>query len=78
MRVIKEFTLSQSIKCTVFSWNGKYIIKLEMGNLEQTYKVSEMDVTGLADVDSLISSPEFCKKAEQIFQTMEQNLDPIF
>jgi len=31
-------------KITVFSWNGKYLVKLERGPFEQTYKVAELDL----------------------------------
>lgn len=78
MRVIKEFALTTSIKCTLFSWNGKFIVKLENGNLEQTYKIPEMDISGMEDIDSLIESVEFKHKAEEIFGQMDSNLDPIF
>jgi hypothetical protein len=32
------------VKITLFSWNGKYLVKLERGPFEQTYKVAEMDL----------------------------------
>jgi len=78
MRVIKEFAISSSTKCTLFSWNGKYIIKLEQGNLEQTYKVSEMDVTGVEEVEKLISSKDFLEASNRIFESMDSNLDSLF
>ncbi|MBN3519511.1 hypothetical protein JYB62_05800 [Algoriphagus lutimaris] len=43
MRVVNEF-VQEEIRISVFSWNNKYIIKYELGPLEQTFKVSEMDV----------------------------------
>ena len=46
MRVVAEIP-NPEMKITVFSWNGKYLIKLEKGPLEQTYKLDEMDVTFL-------------------------------
>jgi len=78
MRVIKEINLSPTIKGTLFSWNGKYIIKLEKGNLEQTYKISETDITGISDIDSLLSSLEFVLKAEKIFDVMDENVDSVY
>ncbi|AYA38525.1 hypothetical protein D3Y59_16605 [Hymenobacter oligotrophus] len=38
------------MKLTLLAWNGKYLLKCEQGSLEQTYKVSEMDLLG-ADAD---------------------------
>jgi len=78
MRVLKEFLLTNDIKATLFSWNGKYIAKLEKGLLEQTYKVSEMDVTGLQDIEDWLSHPDFKTKASSIFDTMDENLGPVF
>lgn len=43
MRVVKEF-IQEDIRISVFSWNNKYIIKYELGPMEQTFKLSEMDV----------------------------------
>lgn len=43
MRVVADIP-NPDMKVTLMSWNGKYIIKLEKGDFEQTYKISEMDV----------------------------------
>jgi hypothetical protein len=53
MRVIADIP-HPDLKITLFSWNNKYLIKLERGMLEQTYKVSELDVTGVDDVGRLL------------------------
>ena len=42
MRIIKEI-IYNSCKVSIFYINQKYIIKFEQGNLEQTYKLSEID-----------------------------------
>ncbi|RYU84302.1 hypothetical protein [Hymenobacter persicinus] len=64
-------------KITLFSWNGKYLIKLEKGQLEQTYKVSEMDVTSEDDVRTLLDA-EFIAAAVQRFQQMRHDLQAAF
>ena len=64
-------------KITLFSWNGKYLIKLEKGPLEQTYKVSELDVTSEADVYALLDT-EFVAAAVQRFAQMRQDLQAAF
>lgn len=43
MRVVAEVPHPEC-RITIFSWNGKYLIKFEQGLLEQTYKVSEWDI----------------------------------
>jgi len=78
MRVLSEHTLPEGIKATLFNWNGKYILKLENGFLEQTYKVSEMEVSGQKEMEELLSDSEFIKQASSIFLQMEENLQPLF
>lgn len=45
MRVIAELPHPEC-KITLFNMNQKYIIKFEQGSLEQSYKLSELDLTG--------------------------------
>ena len=78
MRVINETALTKDIKCTLFSWNGKYIIKLEKGNLEQTYKISEMDISGLKAVETLLTDPIFLNNIISVSMLMDKGLDPVY
>ncbi|AHJ99110.1 hypothetical protein [Hymenobacter swuensis] len=64
-------------KITLFSWNGKYLIKLEKGPFEQTYKVSELDLTSEDDVHTLLDE-EFIGSAVQRFRLMQQDLQAAF
>ncbi|AMQ57335.1 hypothetical protein [Algoriphagus sanaruensis] len=50
MRVVKEM-VREEIRVSIFSWNNKYIIKYELGPMEQTFKLSEMDVLDEADLE---------------------------
>lgn len=72
MRVVGEIP-HPSCKITIFSWNGKYLIKLERGLIEQTFKVSEMDVTGEADIQAVLNEA-FMQKALARFDEMEDAL----
>ena len=45
MRVVAELP-HPDCKITLFNMNQKYIIKFEQGTLEQSYKLSELDLTG--------------------------------
>jgi hypothetical protein len=57
MRIVAELP-RPDCKITIFSMNMKYLVKFELGSLEQTYKVSEMDVTGGLDgVFRLLDEP---------------------
>lgn len=68
MRVISEIA-HPALKITVFSWNGKYIIKLERGPFEQTFKISEMDIMNEADITKLLDEA-FISSALQRFSEM--------
>jgi hypothetical protein len=43
MRIVDEIP-HELFKITVFSWNGKYIIKFELDKYEQTFKMDEKEV----------------------------------
>jgi hypothetical protein len=70
MRIIREFPFSERIKASLFSWNGKYILKLESGNLEQTYKIPETEISGIDELEEWYSSPDFKASAEDVFIRM--------
>lgn len=72
MRVIAEIP-HPAVKITLFHWNGKYLIKLERGNLEQTYKVSELDVTGEQEVRAMLDE-SFIAAVVELFDQMRGKL----
>jgi hypothetical protein len=72
MRVVAEVP-NPDMKITLFSWNGKYLIKLEKGPLEQTYKVDEMEVMGEEDVRQMLDEI-FLNRALARFRDMRQDL----
>ena len=69
MRIVKEIPLG-NCKATIFSWNGKYLLKFEAGTYEQTYKISEMDLTGDEDIVKLLADEEFMGQVTERFKTM--------
>ena len=71
MRVVKEIN-DRACKITVFSWNGKYLIKLEQGMFEQTYKVSEFDVLE-QEIDEILTDT-FIDEALKRFEEMAKSL----
>jgi hypothetical protein len=68
MRVIAEIP-HELFKISIFSWNGKFIIKLELDQYEQSFKVSENDVSGLEAVKKIVDEP-FLELAFQNFLQM--------
>ncbi|MFA6277183.1 MAG: hypothetical protein WC622_10570 [Pedobacter sp.] len=45
MRILAELP-HPDCKITLFNMNQKYIVKFEQGQLEQSYKLSELDLSG--------------------------------
>ena len=74
MRVVAEIP-HNNLKITVFAWNGKYLLKLEKGMYEQTYKISEMDVIGDDDIKTLATDPVFVNSAIDRFIEMNKGLN---
>ena len=56
MRIVDEIP-HHTFKITVFNWNGKYLIKIELSDFEQTYKINEQDVSGIDDIRRMLNEP---------------------
>ncbi len=76
MRIVKEIPHPQ-FKITVFSWNSKYIIKIEIGQFEQVYKISELDVLGLDEIENMLTD-DFLKGVMDRFLTMRTDFAEAF
>lgn len=72
MRVVREIPLPD-LKITIFSWNNKYLVKLEQGLLEQTYKIPETEISSEQELDALLSE-KFLNKARLRFKDMMEDL----
>jgi hypothetical protein len=72
MRIVREVAHPEC-KITFFSWNNRYLIKLEQGLLEQTYKVNQFDVTDEEDLIKIVDS-EFLQDALSRFGEMFTSL----
>lgn len=73
MRTLPEIS-NLHCKITIMNWNQKYLIKLEVDSLEQTYKVSEFDVMGDEGIKKLIDD-EFISSAMERFKEMRESLN---
>ena len=58
MRVVKEL-IQEEVRVSIFSWNNKYILKFELGPMEQTFKLSEMDVLEESELDAFLEGDFF-------------------
>lgn len=72
MRVVGEISHPEC-KITIFAWNNRYLIKLEQGLLEQTFKVNEYDVTSEAELYRIVDEA-FLEEAMQRFAGMSESL----
>ncbi len=69
MRVVGDIP-HPDCKITIFHWNNRYLIKLEAGLLEQTFKISEYDIASEDDLKNILNE-EFIHKALERFQEMQ-------
>lgn len=79
MRIVKEIVHPQ-MKISIFSWNGKYLLKFEQGDLEQTFKVEEMELTSDKDLDLILNDfflENVAKRFREMSLSFEQSLSSI-
>ncbi len=72
MRVVGEI-IHPDLKITIFHWNNRYLIKLEAGLFEQTYKINEYDVASEEEVRKLVNET-FLASAIERFNGMAESL----
>lgn len=77
MRVLAELP-HPKCKITIFTMNGKYIIKLEKGGFEQVFKISEIDVPDGVDGVFKLLDEKFLADASQRFNSMRQDFGEAF
>lgn len=76
MRVIDEIAHPR-FKIQIFSYNAKYIVKIELGQFEQSFKIGEMDVMGLDEVKAMVT-PEFLSNCLKRFVEMRSDWEKSF
>ena len=76
MRVIDEIP-HERFKIQIFNYNSKYIVKIELGQFEQSYKIGEIDVMGLDDVRGMVTQ-EFLSGCLKRFVTMREDWEESF
>lgn len=76
MRVVKELP-GERYNITIYSWNNKLLVKVEQGALEQTYKISEMDLLPGVDLSEVVMEKSFLEKVEARFKEMEADFNQL-
>lgn len=75
MRFIKDIP-NDYCKTSLYSFNNKLIIKFEGGDYEQVYKVSEMEVSGVDEVEEMLGD-SFYKTVIARFESMQEDFEEI-
>lgn len=78
MRIIAELP-HPACKISIFSMNQKYIIKFEQGTLEQSYKLSELDLSGggVNEIFQIIDE-EFIATVIERFKAMRSDFSAAY
>jgi hypothetical protein len=71
MRVVKEIQ-HPLCRITIYSWNNRFIVKLEQGTLEQTFKIDATDIS--EDEVIRLADDAFLSAASQNFGAMARAL----
>ena len=78
MRIIAELPHPE-FKITLFNMNQKYIVKFEQGQLEQSYKLSELDLSGggVNEVFQILDEA-FMNTVVERFKTMRSDFSAAY
>ena len=76
MRLVKDIP-HERYKIQIFNYNSKYIVKIELGQFEQTFKIGEMDLFGLEDVERMINQ-ELLSNSLKRFVEMRNDWEKAF
>lgn len=66
------------MKITVFVMNMKYSVKLEMGAMEQTFKIRESELVQTSEDISLLLDDTFIEECLNHFTAMNQSMSEAF
>ena len=76
MRVVDTIP-HERFKIQIFAFNGKFTVKIELGQFEQSYKIGETDVMGVNDVKAMVNT-EFLNNCLKRFVDMRTDWNEAF
>jgi hypothetical protein len=76
MRVVADIPHPR-YKIQIFNYNSKYMLKVELGQFEQVFKIGEADVFGLDEVKAMITQ-ELLDNALDRFMSMRVDWEKAF
>jgi hypothetical protein len=76
MRLIKEVP-HERYRISIMNYNAKYIVKIELGQFEQLFKIGELDVNSLEEVEAMIT-PDLLSNCLKRFVEMRSDWESAF
>jgi len=76
MRVIKDIPHDR-YKIQLLNYNAKYIIKIELGQYEQIFKIDESEISSIEEVENMIT-PELLANCLKRFIEMRSDWENAF
>ncbi|WP_343636611.1 hypothetical protein [Fluviicola sp.] len=76
MRVIADIPHPR-YKIQIFSYNAKYLVKIELGQFEQTFKIAETDVNGLEELKRMVTD-QLLRNSLDRFLSMRTDWEEAF
>jgi hypothetical protein len=77
MRVVAMIP-HHTFKISVFSYNAKYIVKIEWGQFEQSFKIAELDVNNDIEEIRKMMTEELLENTMRRFITMQEDWSKSF
>lgn len=73
MRYIKDIPNSR-FKIGLYQWNSKYIIRVESGMYEQTYKIDDYEVASIEELEACMDE-DFTSRIALRFDAMHEDFN---
>ncbi|WP_300665774.1 hypothetical protein [Fluviicola sp.] len=77
MRVIADIPHSR-YKIQIFLYNAKYLVKIELGQFEQTFKIAESDVNGGVEEVKRMVTDQLLRNSLERFLSMRTDWEDAF
>lgn len=76
MRQVAEIP-HERYKITIFNYNAKYMLKIELGQFEQVFKIGETDVFSVEEVKNMVT-PTLLTNCLKRFVEMRSDWEEAF
>ncbi|WP_138485018.1 hypothetical protein [Dyadobacter bucti] len=76
MRYIKDIP-NENFKIGLYHWNNKYIIKIESGMYEQTYKIDDYELQNQKELEVCLDK-QFLATLNEKFSSMHEDFMEAF